>query len=186
MFDFINDDERIIFGTFQAIAIAIVMLFVVRNLTRFFLSKRKLDIAEAQTVVIGRADKYDVFISYSHKDEAVGRLLEEELRRSGLRVFLSSSALTGGDNFSEEIKNALRDAGELWIIASPQSLESEWVMTEWGAAWAMGKRVVPLLYNCEPKDLPERLGALHTTSIDKLSVEIKNLKKRLQKLGSKS
>lgn len=189
MFDFVNDDERIIFTSLSAIAscfcIGMVFLvflaispFVLRQLIAFWISRRKLQLAEAQESAIGRAELYDVFVSYSHKDEAAGLAVAEQLRQCQMRVFLSSSALAAGDDFSNQIKAALRDAAELWILASPRSLASEWVMTEWGAAWAMGKRVVPVLVDCTPADLPERLAALHSVPLAQLAKEVERLKER--------
>lgn len=182
MFDFINDDERIIFTAIGVIAFLFVVgvVLIVFISCKFLLSRRKLKITESQGHGSVSGEEYDVFISYSHQDGDKGNWLADALRKASIRVFLSSSELAAGDNFSEEIKEALRDAGELWVLASPRSLESEWVMTEWGAAWAMGKRVVPVLHNCSARDLPERLAALHTVSLADIDLEVLRLKTRLE------
>lgn len=186
MFDFINDDERIIFTAVVIIAIVVVVGFIfliikiLKTITGFFLSKKRMEMIKSQNSILGEGNEFDVFISYSHRDESVGIWLADELRKEKIRVFLSSSELSAGDNFSEGIKDALRDTKELWLIASPHSLDSEWVMTEWGAAWAMGKRVVPVLHNCLPGNLPERLAALQTISLDELGSEIARLKTRTE------
>jgi hypothetical protein len=36
-------------------------------------------------------------------------------------------------------------------------LKSDWVLSEWGAAWALGKKIVPILHRCDPEKLPDRI-----------------------------
>lgn len=123
---------------------------------------------------------FEVFISYSHQDEAIAKKISAILKQSNIRTFLASDELSAGANFTEEIQSALTSAFELWMIVSKSSLRSEWVITEWGAAWAIGKRIVPILYDCEISDLPERLSTLLCIRLGEIENAIPSLKSRLQ------
>jgi hypothetical protein len=105
--------------------------------------------------------KHDVFLSYAAPDHEQASRLHSLLEASGARVFMARKNLDPGDDFAEEIRRALGMSRELWLVASPSSLTSEWVMTEWGAAWAFGTRIVPVLHRRDIKELPERLQRLH-------------------------
>ncbi len=79
---------------------------------------------------------------------------------AGLRLYMARKELQPGDDFAEEIRNALVGAAQLWMPVTPESLKSEWVISEWGAAWALDKRIVPILFRCSLDDLPNRLRRL--------------------------
>lgn len=105
--------------------------------------------------------KYDVFLSYSAEDGGPAATLQSQLADSGINVFMAAKNLKGGDDFAEQIREALIGAAEVWVLVSPSSLRSEWVITEWGAAWALQKKLVPIFHRCGPADLPQRLARLH-------------------------
>ena len=50
------------------------------------------------------------------------------------------------------------------LLATRDGLKSEWVTTEWGAAWILRRRITPLLYRCDVDDLPRRMQ--HLQAID--------------------
>jgi hypothetical protein len=75
----------------------------------------------------------------------------------GVRIFMDEHEIEGGDIWDEEIRAALQGSREMALLATQDGLKSEWVMTEWGAAWVMQRRITPLLYRCDVDDLPERL-----------------------------
>ncbi len=103
----------------------------------------------------------DIFISYSSQDQARANEIYKSIIEEGGKAFLSSKSLNPGDDFAEEIRNQLNTSRELWLVLSPNSLKSEWVLTEWGAAWASKKKIVPIIYRCRPEELPERLKKIH-------------------------
>jgi len=104
---------------------------------------------------------YDVFLSYSEKDHLQAQAIHEKLEKAGARVFMAPKSLRAGDDFAEKIRKSLVGSSELWVILSPNSLNSEWVTTEWGAAWVLGKLIVPILFRCDIPQLPERLRKFH-------------------------
>jgi hypothetical protein len=109
-----------------------------------------------------RQEKYalDVFLSFSSRDQEQANVIHQAATSAGLRLYMAAKELEPGDDFAEEIRTALVGAAQLWMLVSPESLKSEWVTSEWGAAWALAKRIVPILFRCSPKDLPDRLRRL--------------------------
>ena len=102
--------------------------------------------------------RYEIFLSFASANYREATRVQESLTAAGVRVFMSSKSIEPGDVFAEVIRQALRESLEVWILVSPDSLKSEWVMTEWGAAWVLEKRIVPILFRCTPAQLPDRLN----------------------------
>ncbi len=101
--------------------------------------------------------RYDIFISYSSKDQKVADVIYARLKESGLKPFLAPKDIDSGYIGSEEIRKALKDSAEMAILMSPNSIRSEWVLTEWGAAWGFDMHVTPVLLNCRISDIPKLL-----------------------------
>lgn len=103
------------------------------------------------------AFEYHVFLSFSSRDQEQANTLYDAIVEAGGRAFMSSKHLQPGDDFADEIRNQLVASRELWLLVTPNSLKSEWVLTEWGAAWMTGMKIVPIIHRCKPEDLPDRL-----------------------------
>jgi hypothetical protein len=103
---------------------------------------------------------HDVFLSYSSRDSKEAEYIREDIEKLGGTVFLSEKSLRPGQDFAEEIRGSIKGSKELWILCSPDSLRSDWVATEWGAAWVLEKLIIPILHQCSPDQLPERLKKL--------------------------
>lgn len=123
--------------------------------------------------------EYDVFISYSHIDEAIAKDLADKIKSHNIRCFLASDEMVAGDNISDKIKNTLNNVYEIMVLVSSNSLKSEWVATEWGGAWVMGKTITPILYGCAVSDLPDRLAALRGVDIDDIDSVLPSIKSRI-------
>lgn len=108
---------------------------------------------------------YDVFLSYASANIEQAEGLHAKLKAAGLRVFMAKKSLEGGDDFAEEIRKALIGSKQILLLVSPTSIASEWVITEWGAAWVLGKKIRPILYQCPPSMLSDRLRKLHCTDL---------------------
>ena len=104
--------------------------------------------------------EFDVFMSFAAANQSEAARIQALVTSAGGKIFLSAKTLEPGDDFADVIRNALRASRELWMLVTPESLRSEWVMTEWGAAWALGTRIVPILLRCSPAQLPDRLKRL--------------------------
>ncbi len=108
--------------------------------------------------------QYDVFLSYQIGDKDQAREIYEALQQAGRACFLAEKTLKPGDNFTEVIREALNGTKELWLLVSPDSVESEWVQNEYSAAWALKKKIIPILFRCGPDKLPKLLS--QTQAID--------------------
>jgi len=122
---------------------------------------------------------FDVFLSYSKADEEYASRLHNKISSSGLRVYFAKKELAAGDPFTEEIREALINSYEIWVLVTPNSLKSEWVTTEWGAGWVLKKRVVPILLRCRIEELPERLQSVQCADYHEIEWLIQDLHSRL-------
>jgi len=101
--------------------------------------------------------EFDLFLSYSSRDRDQARSVVRAAEALGLAVFQDEKNIEPGVVWAEEIRRALLNSREMALLASPTSLVSEWVQTEWGAAWAMQRTITPILLMVAPDQLPERL-----------------------------
>jgi hypothetical protein len=100
---------------------------------------------------------FDVFLSFSSNNKNEAEKIRSAAEARGVSVFMSEKDLTSGDVWDEAIRNALLASREMAILVSPTGLKSEWVATEWGIAWALQKRITPILFRCDIAQLPDRL-----------------------------
>jgi TIR domain-containing protein len=107
-----------------------------------------------------RMNTYDVFISYAAANTSEANKLYEAVQQAGGRAFLAAKGINPGEDFADKIRDALAGSTELWLLASPNSLQSDWVVSEWGAAWALKKPIIPILHRCSVNELPDRLQRL--------------------------
>jgi TIR domain len=108
---------------------------------------------------------YDVFLSYSNRDkEPAARIYNKVLAAAG-RIFMAPKEISPGEDFGEMIRNALVHSREVWLLLSPDSIKSEWVISEWGAAWALEKKIVPILYRCDHGAMPDRLRVIQSVDL---------------------
>lgn len=96
----------------------------------------------------------DVFISYSSSDEGFARFLHRHLTGEGLTVFLASVSLAPGQRWPQEILNALGSSTWVLFLASRAACASPWVQQELGAAVVTQKKLVPIVWDMPPSQLP--------------------------------
>jgi hydroxymethylpyrimidine pyrophosphatase-like HAD family hydrolase len=99
----------------------------------------------------------DIFISYAVEDRDAAEHVCRALEKRNITYFQAPKGIAPGEPWADRIRSAFLEAKEVWVIASPHSLGSEWVTTEWGAAWMLMKPIVPILHQCAVGDLPDRL-----------------------------
>lgn len=91
----------------------------------------------------------NVFLSYSHRDDALASRLTKTLESEGVRVWYSSRDILPGDNWAEKIAEALADSDAMVVLISPSALESSSVKRE--IEYALGKtdynrhRLIPVV-----------------------------------------
>ena len=108
-----------------------------------------------------------LFISHSHRDHEIARSLVDIIEsffsvpnESILCSSVPGYELDLGSLTSDELRTKLSIAELVIALLSPNSLMSNWVLFELGAAWGIGKSVVPLLVgdlDLSEKDLPAAL-----------------------------
>lgn len=98
-----------------------------------------------------------VFVSYSRQDSAFVETLREQLTASGFEVW-TDSVVRPGNDWRQEIDDAIRQAFVMLVIVTPASKSSEYVTYEWAFALGLGVRVIPLIV--EPAELHSRLQFL--------------------------
>lgn len=109
--------------------------------------------------------KYDVFLSYATEDAELAEELQLGLQESGLNVFVAHLDLVAGSAWADEIRSALRASNVIVALVTPASRSRPWLLLEVGAAWALGRTLVPLLAWVEPTDLPSPLSASQARSV---------------------
>jgi hypothetical protein len=101
----------------------------------------------------------DVFVSYSTKDQQIADFVYRHLQAEGIGVFMAAASLQPGQEWTETIKANLRDSKTVVVLASKIAMQSPFVMFEAGGAlFAEGKKIVPIIWDLDPKDLPTWLG----------------------------
>lgn len=96
----------------------------------------------------------DVFISYSVKDEELAQFVQSHLAAQGLSVFLASISLTAGERWTPQIVENLRNSEWVILLASKNALASQNVQLEVGGAIFGKKKLVPIMWDVQPSELP--------------------------------
>ena len=97
---------------------------------------------------------YKVFISATHDDGDIARDLAQRLEAAGAKVFDVEKTVVPGDVIQNKSNRALREADEVILVLTRNSSHSAALISELGRAMALEKRVVPLLVNLTPAELP--------------------------------
>lgn len=87
----------------------------------------------------------DIFISYSRKDIAFARLLNAALNSSGLDTWIDWNDIPVGENWWNEIQQAIQKANVFMFIISKHSLESNVCHGEIDFALKNNKRIIPIV-----------------------------------------
>ncbi len=103
-----------------------------------------------------------IFISHSHADEAIAKKLVNYLL-AALKVedadirctSVVGHQLLPGSNIESQLRKDINGDIALIGLLTQNSLRSQWVLFELGAAWGMGKLVIPILgAGVNKEDLP--------------------------------
>jgi len=152
--------------------------------------------------------EYDIFLSFSSKDESEANLIWQRLKDSGVRIFWSDKNLKHniGEPFFEVIQRSLIRSKHFVLLWTPNSIYSEWVKLEYVTFFQQchlqsprlrrfiiykGKNFVsselpPFLKNIQStRSLDEIISITGFTDISTLQKENKILKEKLQQLENK-
>jgi len=93
-----------------------------------------------------------IFISYSHSDAEFAENLKHRLDQADFEVWMDEERLRAGEDWREEIDDAIGSAFALVLVMTPASMNSQYVMYEWAFAWGIQVKVIPLLLQDIGKD----------------------------------
>ena len=99
--------------------------------------------------------EFDLFISYATADADVAGELRDQLVARGLKCFMAEKDVNLAENWQEPIRFALIGSKRVLILCTPESCKSSWLLMETGAAWALGKPLIPLLFGVDGAALIE-------------------------------
>ena len=111
-----------------------------------------------------------IFVSHSDKDMALYTTTKGLLASKNFRVW-DVQEMTHGISLSEQIQTAVGLATHCVFLATKNSTESLWCLTEIGAFWGAKKPVIVFLGDTdfsEDKLPPQLQGLLHTSDAEKL------------------
>jgi len=90
-----------------------------------------------------------IFLSYAASDRIDANKLRDLLsRRPNVRVF-TTEMLSAGEDWKSKLKDELSKCDVFWVLLSPNSVDSKWVLQELGAAWAIEKPIIPVVTHPE-------------------------------------
>ena len=127
----------------------------------------------------------DVFISYNSADERLARFVHQHLVAEGVSAFLASVSLQPGDKWTPEVFSNLSAAKWVIFLASRRACTSPYVLQELGAALASQKKLVPVIWDIQPNELPGWVNQhqalnLAGRSIEELRAEIVEIARRIK------
>lgn len=96
----------------------------------------------------------DVFISHAKADQPLAEFLHRHLTQEGLSVYLASVSMAPGERWMPAILNSLRSSTWVICLASRAACESDWILQEMGVAIGTNKKLVPIVWDIHPDNLP--------------------------------
>ena len=90
-------------------------------------------------------DDIRVFISYSDKDGAMAGNLADVLKTLQAKTFLAHVDINVGAHWNDAVRKKICECHILVALVTPNFRESEYTDQEVGAAWGLGKPILPIL-----------------------------------------
>lgn len=101
---------------------------------------------------------FDIFLSYSSKDNQLALELRNALESKGAKVFIAEQSIPVGEAWKEEIRQAIRCAKLVVLLLTPASVNSPWVIFECGAAWVLNSPICIAVAHVQMSDMPDALA----------------------------
>ena len=131
-----------------------------------------------------RANSYQVFVSYSHKDRWIAKQcvrLIEEVGRGRIGTFLDVKDIDGGERIEDKVLDGIRKCDELVVLISASTKDSQWVPFEIGAARMRRKPVAAILNNLSPREMPDLLYSYKSIDLNDFEEYLEELQRRAEK-----
>lgn len=101
------------------------------------------------------APEFDLFLSYAAGDSAVASELRNDLESNHLKCFMAEKDVQVATEWQDSIRAALIGSKRILVLLTPRSVNRPWVLLETGAAWALGKPLIPALVHVATDQLPD-------------------------------
>lgn len=99
---------------------------------------------------------FDIFLSYRSTESVEAERLRDALEERGVRVWLDKDEIRPGDLFAEALEKGLATSRAVGLIATSESISSNWVRNEYYRALSLSTagelQLIPLLFG--PAQLP--------------------------------
>jgi len=96
----------------------------------------------------------DIFISHSTNDREVAKEIQDYFFKNGASAFLAPFSIEVGTKWSNEILSNLKQARVVLFLASKVACDSPYVNQELGASLMLSKKIVPVIWDMPPENLP--------------------------------
>lgn len=90
-------------------------------------------------------NKKYIFISHSHDDADFAELLKLKLEKENISSWLDTEKLKIGQDWRQEIDQAIENCTALIAVMTPEARKSEYVTYEWAFAWGKNRKIFPLM-----------------------------------------
>jgi len=97
-----------------------------------------------------------VFISYSRKDKAFVKKLNDALDSAGVHAWVDWEGIELASDWMQTISAAIQDTDALLFVVSPDSLKSKICLDELEIALNLNKKLIPILFR-----VPEKRTKMH-------------------------
>ncbi len=130
-----------------------------------------------------------VFISHGSRDTWIARQMARCVGDCGAETFIDVNDITTGDDFKAQIRGEIARSDELVALFTPSSIDRSWVWVEIGAAWALGKRIVGIIYGMTIAQFEKGGGGravladLHLRDLNDFDTYLDELRRRIGNAG---
>jgi len=96
----------------------------------------------------------DVFVSHASSELRLANFLKRHLEAEGHSVYVAALDMQPGQKWMPAILDSLKSSPWVICLASRKACASAWVMQEMGAAIGANKKLVPIVWDQSPSELP--------------------------------
>jgi hypothetical protein len=125
----------------------------------------------------------DCFISYSSRDRKFAETICGFISGDGLDVFMADLSLRPGDDWASEVLQTLRETEWVLFLASKAACESAYVQQEIGGAILTDKKLIPIVWNMSPSELPGWVNK--TQALDIRGLKIPEVKEKVLEIAKR-
>lgn len=128
-----------------------------------------------------------VYISYSRLDEKMATGIAAGLKKLGHKITIYNEAVPGGGKWRDAMDRGMENCNALVVLLTQNSLGRPFVMAEIGAARALNKKLIPVIFE-DVKEVPPLIGDIHSlfAAEDKPAAVVKQIDQALAGLDFRS